>query len=314
VRYSFSTGQFTTDRDALAGYMLADVRFEPDGQVGYFTFTGGRITHADTSPQIVIFPSPLYAVKLITRDLATWPITTSGTGNVDLFTGVIDNTGHRLISNEGTITTQYVYGGSVISQSTQYLAVQPDNAPLPGTTTLSAKLVEESGWWRRFQVSFHHYRSTSNTQLVSGMPGMPPGATYTVQQEGSFDANGTCTVPGNDFVTWAENMRGMTPTDFQDKDTASGQPLLLEYAFGAGSGSWRLPIDFEPAMSRAVVHLTAQTRAPIQWEYSPNLAHGSWSIIPDAEIPAGSIGDRVISIPALPRGFVRALVKVPGGA
>lgn len=146
---------------------------------------------------------------------------------------------------------------------------------------------------------------------MTGTTLVPPGTTYTVHENGSFTASGEGVFPGDDFVIWAQDYRNVTSANLADLDPATGQPLLVLYALGGGSDGWALPVVIEPTLSRAVVQLPSATKAPVQWEFSPDLGEGTWLPLPGGLIPAGATGDQILAMPSGSAGFLRAHVPVP---
>lgn len=139
VTYSLSTGQSTNGRDDLSGRILADVRVNECGHVGWFKMSGGRIVHSDGTLDLAL--SSFVHVLFITQGVASLPLTEVGGGGVNGSTGIASNSGHRMISNEGLAKTRYVVFGSTAGEEVRDLAVQPDNTPLVGTTTLTATVL-----------------------------------------------------------------------------------------------------------------------------------------------------------------------------
>ena len=319
VDYAFSTGQATSGRDDLSGHILADLLLDDADRPTTFFLTGGRIAHADSTVELLLPTSiPGTAkVQTIVQGTASLPQTESGSGIVDPDSGVIANYGHRLISNEGTVTTRYLIGTTVVDQSTRDLATQPDNTPLVGTTTLIPTLLAETGWWKRCNIALVHFRDEGRTAPVSGVPGVPPGTTYLVHEEGGFTANGEALFPGDDFANWASLHRGVTPRSLDDRDPASGQPLLVMYALAAGPGPWQVPVEFRPGTGEVLLHLPPTgLLAPVKWEFWSGNPTDSWQPLagtphPGGITPAGSSGTVTLPLPPGTRGFIRASVPLP---
>lgn len=319
VDYAFSTGQATTGRDDLSGHILADLALDDSDRPVSFFLTGGRIAHADSTVEILLNTSFLGNTKVqtVVQGTASLPQTQAGSGIVDPDTGEIANFGHRLITNEGTVTTRYLLGTTVLDQSTRNLATQPDNTPLVGSTTLIPTLLAETGWWKRCHIELVHVRDEGRTAPVSGVPGVPVGTTYLIHEEGGFTANGEAIFPGDDFANWASLHRGVTPRSLDDRDPASGQPLLVMYALAAGSGPWQVPVEFRPATGEVLLHLPPTgLLAPVKWEYCSGAATASWQPLagtpqPGGITPAGSAGTATLPLPPGTRGFIRASVPPP---
>jgi hypothetical protein len=319
VDYFFSTGQSTTGRDELSGHILAELVLDDADRPTTFFLTGGRIAHADSTIEILLNTSFLGNTKVqtIVQGTASLPQTQAGSGVVDPDTGVIANFGHRLITNEGTLTTRYLLGNTILDQSTRNLATQPDNSPLVGTTTLIPTLLAETGWWKRCHIQLVHVRDEGRSAPVSGVPGVPTGTTYTVYEQGGFTANGEALFPGDDFIAWSDSTRGTTPRDLDDLDPSSGQPLLVMYALDAAPGPWQVPVEFRPASSEILLHLPATgLRAPVKWEYWTGTATDSWQPLAGTPqsggiTPFGSAGTLTLPLPPGTRGFVRASVPTP---
>lgn len=319
VDYAFSTGQATTGRDDLSGHILADLALDESDRPVSFFLTGGRIAHADSTVELFLPTSVPGTAKVqtVVQGTASLPQTQAGSGVVDPDTGIIDNFGHRLISNEGSVTTRYLIGTTVVDQSTRDLATQPDSSPLVGTTTLVPTLLAETGWWKRCHVELVHFRDEGRVAPVSGVPGVPPGTTYLVHEEGGFSAHGEALFPGDDFANWASLNRGVTPRSLDDRDPASGQPLLVMYALGAGPGPWQVPVEFRPAAGEVLLHLPPTgLPAPVKWEYWSGNATAPWQPLagtpqPGGVTPAGSAGTTTVPLPPGSRGFIRASVPSP---
>jgi hypothetical protein len=319
VDYAFNTGQATTGRDDLSGHILADLVLDDADRPTTFFLTGGRIAHADSTVEILLNTSFLGNTKVqtIVQGTASLPQTQAGSGVVDPDTGIIANFGHRLITNEGTLTTRYLLGTTVLDQSTRNLATQPDNSPLVGTTTITPTLLAESGWWKRCHIEMVHYRDEGRSAPVSGVPGVPTGTTYLIYEEGGFTAIGEALFPGDDFTTWAQSTRGILPRALDDRDPASGQPLLVMYALAAGPGPWQVPVEFRTSTSEILLHLPATgLLAPVKWEFWSGNPSDSWQPLagtpqPGGITPFGSAGTTTVPLPPGTRGFVRASVPTP---
>ena len=287
------------------------------GQITRFVMTGGRVAHADATLDLLISSSPFGATRaiFITRGVASLPTSEEGSGFVDPISGLISTAGHRLISNEGIATTRYVIGGSAsyltLVEQVRDLAANPDPTSLSGSTVLTTTGLQSGGWWKRVRIDLSHDRDVTRTFPVAVNPLVPDGTTYSVREDGGFTASGEGVFPGDDFVSWAESQRMVSPTTFGDRDPATGQPLLVMYALGAGAGGWSLPVVVEPGLSRAVVKLTSATHAPVQWEFSPDVGDGRWSPVPGGLIPVGASGDWILNLPSGAAGFLRAYVPLP---
>jgi hypothetical protein len=313
VLYAFSTGQSTVGRDDLSGHILADVDIDAAGRVSRFAFTGGRVAHADTTLEILLNTSFLGTakVRISLANVVTQPMTNGGQGVVVPVSGALDNADHRMISNEGTITTRYLLGNTIVMQETRNLATQPDNSPLVGGSTVTATLLEETGFWKRYGLSLQHTRDVVRTQVVSGVPNLPAGTTLDIYEVSGFAASGEVVVPGDGFVAWASAFRNVGDADFQTRDPLTGHPLLVMYALGAGSGPWTLPVVPDPASQTLKIQCPVPLRAPLVWEHSITLAPDAWQALAGGRIEQGVEGEQVISLPTAERIFLRASVPVP---
>lgn len=139
VTYSLSTGQSTNGRDGLSGRILVDLRVTELDGVSWFRMSGGRIAHSDGTLDLAV--SSFVHVLFITQGVASMSLTEEGGGWVNWTTGIASISGHRMISNEGLAKTRYVVFGSTAGEEVRDLAVQPDNTPLVGTTTLTATVL-----------------------------------------------------------------------------------------------------------------------------------------------------------------------------
>jgi hypothetical protein len=313
VRYEFSTGQYSDGRDALSGHILADVDINATGVVTRCQLTGGRVAHENTTLEILLNTSFLgiAKVRITTTDVVTQPLTNRGPGNVDPITGALNNTEHRMISNEGTILTRYSVGNTTVLQETRNLATQPDDTPLVGNSTVTAVLLAETSYWKRYRIDFHHTRDVVRTQSVTGVPIIPAGTTLNISEDGEFSASGEVVVPGDGFVTWAATFRHVADVDFETRDPVTGQPLLVMYALGAGAGPWTLPMDLDPASATMRIQCPLPLRAAVVWEYSAGLAPNAWQTLPGGRMEPGLEGEQVILLPSSDRLFLRAYVPVP---
>ena len=314
VNYALSNGHATDGRDVLTGHMLGTVEINPAGEVTRLALTGGRIAHQNATLSVPLSTSFFGIVTKVTISLGgvvSQIVTNRGPGNVDPASGVLFNPDHRMISNEGTITTRYLVGSAVLAQETRNLATQPDDTPLVGTSTVTATLLAETGYWKRYRIDFHHTRDETRTQPVSGIPTLPAGTTLTIREEGEFSASGEVLVPGEDFVTWAANSRGASVVGFDALDPQTGHPLLVMYALGADEGAWTLPVNLDEGSSSLRMQVPVALRAPVVWEYSASLASGSWQALAGGRVEQGAQGEQVIPLPPGGRAFVRAYVPVP---
>jgi hypothetical protein len=314
VNYAFSTGHATNGRDVLSGHMLGTIEINPAGEVISLALTGGRIAHQNTVLTIPLSTSFFGIVTKVTISLegvVSRIVTNRGPGYVDQTSGNLFNPDHRMISNEGTITTRYLVGTVLLDQETRNLATQPDDTPLVGTSTVAATLLGQTGLWKRYRIDFHHVRNEVRTQPVSGIPTLPTGTTLTIQEEGEFSASGEVLIPGEDFVAWAATSRGVSVGGFDQLDPQTGQPLLVMYALGADEGAWTLPVILDAGSGHLRMQLPDSLRAPVVWEYSASLAPGSWQALAGGRLEQGTQGEQVIPLPPGGRAFVRAYVPVP---
>jgi len=315
ITYSLSTGQSTTGRDNLSGDILSDVKVNQAGQVDSFRLTGGRISHSDTNLALSI--PPYYQVKVLTHSVATLPMTEGDGGQVDPATGLASNTGHHLISNEGTITTQYYAFTVMVKHDVRDLSTDPEDNALTGTTTLAATLVNSTGWWKRMKIDLSHQQDDSTTSPVDSQGVLPASTTSTLREKGSFTASGSGLFPGDDFIAWSTAHFGVQPEDLAATDPQTGQPLLVMYALRADPGAWPHVVQFLPTSGKLVLHLPSDgLQAPLKWEYWSGAAADSWIALPgtpaaDGVTPAGAAGDTQVALPAGTHGFVRVSVSLP---
>lgn len=313
VQYALSTGQSTNGRDALSGHILAKVQISRWAEVTSLKLVGGRVAHRNTTLEIPLSTSVLGTskVRIALAGVATQPLTRSGVGWVDAESGILTNAGHRMISNEGTITTRYLVGTSVLAQETRNLATQPDDTALEGITTVTATLLEETGYWKRYRINLHHTRDEFRTQWVSGVPTLPVGTTLTIREEGEFYASGEVLVPGNDFEAWASTSRGVVGGELDTLDPVTGQPLLVMYALGGGAGAWSLPVEVDASAGILRLQSSLPLRAPVVWEYSQTMAPGSWQLLPSGRVEQGAAGEQTIPLPPGEQLFLRVHVPLP---
>jgi hypothetical protein len=313
TRYEFSTGQYTDGVDALSGFILADIDINSAGSVSRFAFTGGRVAHENTTLEILLNTSFLgiAKVRITTTNVVTQPLTNRGPGSVDPVAGTLNNAEHRMISNEGSILTRYSVGNSTVLQENRNLATQPDDTALVGTSTVSAVLLAETPYWKRYRIDLHHTRDVVRTQPVSGVPFIPAGTTLDISEDGEFSASGEVVVPGDGFASWAAAFRNVSAVEFGTLDPMTGQPLLVMYALGAGTGPWTLPVVLDASSNTLKIQCAQPLRAPLVWQHSTSLAPTTWQALPGGQIAVGTEGEQIISLPVADRIFLRAHVPVP---
>jgi hypothetical protein len=315
VTFWLSTGVSDTEWSEMTGSIQTRVGLDITGEISKYVMTGGRLVHADTT-MLVNVQTGVQA-RFSNTGVATQPITGPGGGSVSIFTGLIDNTGHSLISNEGISKAEVLVNGMIVTNETRNLAANPDTTALSGTTYLTPTVLATGGWWQRVRIDLSHFRVVSRTYLLTGYSFLPPGTTYSVLTSGGFGASGTAVFPGEDFMQWAVSQRNVLPESLDSRDPASGQPLLVMYSLRAGSGGWQVPVVFDTALSQLSIHLPVEgTRTPLRWESWTGNTGDPWLPLigtPQASgmVPAGSAGVLSVPLPGTLRGFVRVAVPTP---
>ncbi len=307
VNYQLSTGQSTGPKNIqITGDFSGDVQFT-NGVISKFTFLGGNVAYSDTTAEVSVSTFPIVAkVRIEARNIVSALTSNSSAGAINATSGELTNSGHFLLQNRGTIDTRYIVAGITVDQEVRDLATRPDNNPLVGVTTVTSTLLQDLLYKARYRIDFSHTRNESRTQPAEVVNG-----TLNITEVGQFSATGEVTVPGQAFATWATTERGQTPFSLADIHTATGQPLVMLYAFNATSGPWTPPISFNATTNSIRLDLPPTgLNAPVKLEYSPTLAQGQWqtlmrnSTTPSVFTP-GESGPITMSIPAGVKGFVR---------
>ncbi len=245
-------------------------------------------------------------VKLLTRNIVSSTTSNSSAGAINTTTGVISNSGHRLIQNRGTVTTRYMVGNTVAQEDIRNLGQEPDSNPLVGVTTVTSTLLQDLGYKARHRINFIHTRNETRTQPAKVVSG-----TVNITEEGGFSATGEVIVPGETYASWALTERGQTPVAFTDIHAATGQPLVLLYAFNSASGPWSPPVSFNPVNGSLQLELPpAGLRAPVRLEFSTSLANGQWlPLTRNNNTPSvfgsGESGPVTVVMPTGHSGFIR---------
>ena len=273
VNYQLSSGQSTGPTAIqITGNLTGDVEFT-GGTISKFKFLGGNIAYSDTNSEAILLTFPAVAkVRIETRNIVSSMTSDSSAGAISSATGVLTNSGHFIQQNRGTIFTRKIVGGATVQSELRDLATRPDTNPLVGVTTVTSSLLQDLGYKARHRIDFIHTRNETRTEPAEVING-----TVNITEVGSFSATGEVTVPGETFASWALAERGQTPVAFTDIHAATGQPLVLLYAFNAASGPWSPPVSFDPGNgSLQLVLPPAGLRAPVRLEFSTSLANGQW--------------------------------------
>lgn len=308
------SSNFPAAASTIGGSIQADVRLTAgtDNKVERFRMTGGRITQSNTDATVKAGFNG--TARVITAGVAGVPRTDTTGGAVTVASGIISNVGHFYDMNEGTITIRYTPLFGTMSESITNLALTPEPVARVGTSTLttSTPIASPSSttWWKRRKITLSHTQDVTQT-TVSG------AVSYSIRQQGSYSAIGEAVFPGDGFVSWSQTNRGVRPLELTDRDPRTGQPLLVMYAFRAGTGNWQVPVTFLPSTSKVRLQLPANgLLAPVKWEYWSGNTPVSW--VPLAGTPqAGGItplnasGTLTLNIPAGRKGFIRASVPAP---
>jgi hypothetical protein len=307
VNYQLSTGQSTSPIHLLiTGDLAGDAEFT-DGVISQFRFLGGNIAYSDNTSEAVLPTFPVVAkVRIETRNVVSALTSDTSAGAIDPLTGVITNTGHFLQQNRGTILTRYIVGGITVQQELRDLATRPDTNPLVGVTTVTSSLLEELDYVARYRIDINHTRDETRTEPADVING-----TVNITEQGSFSATGEVTVPGQGFVDWALANRNQLPKTLGDVHSATGQPLVLLYAFDAAVGPWAPPVRFSPVDGIVLLDLPpGGLKAPVRLEFSSSPASGQWRLLTRSNsLPSvfntGEVGTVTMNLPAGGAGFVR---------
>lgn len=306
VSYQLSTGPSTSATLQITGNLTGDVEMS-DGVISRFRFLGGNVAYSDTTSDIIVSTFPVTAkVKILTRSIVSSTTSNSSAGAINTTTGVISNSGHRLIQNRGTVTTRYMVGSAVIQEDIRNLAQEPDSNAFVGVTTVTSSLLQDLNYKARYRIDFSHTRNETRTQ-----PAEVVGGTLNTTEEGGFSAAGEITVPGQAFASWALANRNQRPITLEDRHTATGQPLVLLYAFDSADGPWSPPVSFDTVYGTIRLDLPpAGLRAPVRLEFSTSLANGQWlPLTKNGGAPSvfnmGESGPVTMALPTGGAGFIR---------
>ena len=307
VNYQLSSGQSTGPTAIqITGNLTGDVEFT-GGTLSKFKFLGGNIAYSDTNSEAILFTSPFVAkVRIETRNIVSAMTSNSSAGAISPGTGVLTNSGHFIQQNRGTIFTRHIVGGVTFQSELRDLATRPDTNPLVGVTTVTSSLLQDLGYKARYRIDFIHTRNETRTEPAEVING-----TVNITEVGSFSATGEVTVPGETYASWALAARGQTPVGLTDIHAATGQPLVLLYAFNAASGPWSPPVSFNPGNGSLQLELPPSgLRAPVRLEFSTSLANGQWlPLTRNNNTPSvfgtGESGTVTVAMPAGQSGFIR---------
>lgn len=307
VSYQLSTGPSTSANLQITGDLSADLEFT-DGRISKFRFLGGNVAYSDTTSDLIIstFLGTVTKVRLLTRNVVSSATSLDSAGAIDADTGVIENTGHRLNQDRGTITSRYMVGNTVLQEEIRNLATQPDRNPLVGITTVTSSLLEDLIYKTRYRIHFTHSRDETRTEpaeLVNG--------TVNIREVGSFSTSGEIWAPGQAFVDWALAERDQVPGSLTEICKITGQPLIILYAFDAPPGGWSPPVTIDAEGGRIGVDLpSGGLKAPVRLEFSASLEHGAWApLTQDDATPSvferGKSGTVTMNLPPGNNGFIR---------
>jgi hypothetical protein len=303
VDYTLSTGQSTSATLQISGDLAADVEISA-GAISQFQFAGGNVAYSDTTSDVIVSTFPSSKVRILTRSIVSSATSNETAGAIDLITGIISNNGHKLVQDRGKVTTRQYLGNAVVQEQFRNLATQPDSNPMVGLTTVTASLLTALPHKATWQIQFEHARDESRQQSNAY-------GTLTIEENGGFTASGEVTVPGDDFEIWAVANRDQKPLTLEDFHAATGQPLVMLYAFDATTGPWSPPVVFDSGAGTMTITFPAGgLKAPVRLEHSPSLAAGSWATLEmDDSSPsifaAGQAGTVTLDLPAGGAGFVR---------
>lgn len=304
VDYTLSTGQSTSATLQISGDLAAEVEISA-GAISQFRFTGGNVAYSDTNSDVIISAFPISSkVRILTRSIISSATSNAAAGAIDPITGIISNNGHKLVQDRGKVTTRYYVGNNLLQEEIRDLAAQPDSNPMVGVTTVTASLLTALPHKATWKIQFEHGRDESRQQSSAY-------GTLTIEENGGFTASGEITVPGDDFEIWAVANRGQKPLTLEDFHAATGQPLVMLYAFDATTGPWSPPVVFDSGAGTMTITFPAGgLKAPVRLEHSPTLAAGSWATLEmDDSSPsifaAGQAGTVTLDLPAGGAGFVR---------
>lgn len=306
VNYQLSTGPSTSAVLNISGNILVDLEIT-GGEISKFLFRGGNVAYSDTTSDITVSTFPVTAkVRLLTRGIVSSAASNSGAGGIDSLSGIISNTGHRLIQDRGTVTTRYIVGSTTLQEDIRNLDSEPDNSPLVGVTTVTGALLANLDYKAFYRINFEHTRDETRVQPAEVISG-----SVSIREVGGFTATREVWLPGPAYVNWALTYLNQRPNDFSDRSPASGQPLVLLYAFGATNEFWSPPLTFEPEDGQVILDLPESgLQAPVRVEYSATLKEGEWVPLSKSdESPAvfnvGEYGPVLINLPSGDKGFIR---------
>jgi hypothetical protein len=306
VAYQLSTGPSTAAKLNITGNVLVDLEIT-DGALSRFLFAGGNVAYSDTTSDITVSTFPVAAkVRLLTRGIVA-SMTSNGTaGAIDPLTGVISNTGHRLVQDRGTVTTRYIVANTTVQEDIRNLVNEPDSSPLVGVTTVSTTVLSNLHYKTLYRIDFAHTRDETRVQPAEVVSG-----TVSIREVGGFTASIEAWLPGSAFVTWSLTNRGQRPRSFIDRSEATGQPLVMLYAFAATDGPWAPPVFFDLESRQVRLDLPdSGLLAPVRLEYSNSLVDGEWMPLSRTNgatsvFNVGESGPVAMNLPDGGKGFVR---------
>jgi len=306
VAYQLSTGPSTAAVVNISGNLSVDLQVT-DGAISRLLFSGGNVAYSDTTLNMVVSTFPVTAtVRILTRGVVASLSSNSSAGAIDPPTGIISNIGHRLIQDRGTVTTRYIAGGLTLQEDIRNLAAEPDSSPLVGVTTVTGTLLQNLGYKAFYQINFSHTRDETRVQPAEIIDG-----TVSIREVGGFTASKQAWLPGQAFVTWAMANYNQRPDQLTDLSTATGQPLVLLYAFAATGGPWSPPLTFDTTNRLVRLDLPASgLQAPVRVEFSANLNDGQWVPLTRTNnalsvFSVGESGPMMMNLPEGEKGFIR---------
>jgi hypothetical protein len=306
VTYQLSTGPSVNSTLQITGDLTGDVEMT-DSVITRFRFLGGNVAYSDTTNEIIVSTFPVTSkVRLLTRNIISSAISNSSAGAIDAATGIISNTGHRLIQNRGTVTTRYLIADNLIQEDIRNLATDPDSNPMVGVTTLTSSTLQNLNYKTLYRIDFNHTRDETRTQPAEVVNG-----TVNITEEGGFTASGEIWLPGQAFVDWSLARNEQRPTSLADRCDTSGQPLVVLYAFDAPAGQWTPPVSFDTDEGKIRIQLPeAGLKAPVKLEFNSSLSNTGWMPITKEDLSPsvfniGESGPVTMDLPSGGHGFIR---------
>ncbi|RYD46158.1 MAG: hypothetical protein EOP85_08000 [Verrucomicrobiaceae bacterium] len=312
VSYQLDSGQSVESDLHITGDISAEVEMT-DGIISRFRFSGGNVAYSDTTNEIIVSTFPFTSeVRLSTRNIVSSVTSNGSSGAIHPFTGVISNSGHRLVQNRGNVTTRYLVNNNLIQESIRDLAADPDSNPMVGVTTVTNTLLERLPHKELHRINFNHTRSETRTQPAEiPTPYGTISGTLNITEDGGFSATGDVWIPSQTFVDWSMATHGQRPTSLKDRSTKNDQPLILLYAFNASGEAWTPPVTFDPAAATVHIHLPSEgLKAPVRLEYNSSLAPTGWTTLKRksgsiSEFGISESGSIAMDTPPDAAGFIR---------